>query len=102
MTRQLFVVSAAENDILDAYHWYEARSQGLGDRFLDSLDSAFQVMLRNPTAFPRVLKDVHRSLTRTFPYLIFFTSSEDSVHVLAVVHAAQDPEYIASRLPVDN
>jgi hypothetical protein len=34
----------------------------------------------------------------TFPYLVFYTFDADAVHVLAVIHAAQDPAYIKARL----
>ena len=98
MNPRLIVDPPAEDDILDAFRWYEARSPGLGDRFLDSLDTAFQLVAENPAAFPSVIDDVHRTLTKTFPYLVFFTSSEEAIHILAVIHAAQDPDYIASRL----
>ena len=98
MTLRLIVESAAEEDILEAFHWYEAQSSGLGDRFLDSLDSAFLLVIENPDAFPSIIEDVRRTLTTTFPYLVFFTSSEESIHILAVIHAAQNPDYIASRL----
>ena len=98
MTLRLIVDPAAEDDILDAFLWYEARNPGLGNRFLDSLDSAFQLAVKNPASFPSVIEDVRRTLTRTFPFLVFFTSSEESIHILAVIHAAQDLDYIASRL----
>ena len=67
MTPRLIVDPAAEDDILGAFRWYEARNPGLGDRFLDSLDSAFQLVVENPAAFPSVIDDVRRTLIRTFP-----------------------------------
>ena len=67
MTLRLIVDPAAEDDIFDAYRWYEDRRLGLGERFLDSLDDAFQLVADNPIAFPSVIEDVRRTLTRTFP-----------------------------------
>ena len=94
----LIVVPAAEDDVLDAYTWYEDKSAGLGNRFLDSLDDAFQLILENPVAFPSVIDEVRRTVTRTFPYLVFFTHDDVAIYILAVIHAAQDPGYVASRL----
>ena len=98
MTHSLVVDPAAEADILEAFRWYEESSYGLGNRFLDSLDSAFQLIIDNPVAFPNVIEDVRRTLTKTFPYLVFFTATEESIYILAVIHASQDPDYIASRV----
>jgi plasmid stabilization system protein ParE len=98
VTLRLVVDPAAEVDILEAFRWYEISSLGLGNRFLDSLDSAFQSIIDNPVAFPNVIEDVRRTLTKTFPYLVFFTANEESVYILAVIHASQDPDYITSRL----
>jgi len=98
MTTRLTVDPAAEEDILDAYSWYEARSPGLGAKFLNSLDATFEIVIENPAAFPVVVEEVRRTITRTFPYLIFYTSNGDSIHILGVIHAAQDPDFVAARL----
>jgi len=42
--------------------------------------------------------DIRRAVVHTFPYLVFYTFGADTVHVLAVIHGAQDPGHIKARL----
>jgi len=98
MNRTLFVAPGAQADIEDGYGWYEERQSGLGRRFIEELDLTFQRLVENPASYQEVLPEVRRAVTRTFPYLVFYTHNEIAVHVLAVVPAAQSPDYMASKL----
>lgn len=98
MSHRLIVDAGAEDDIDVAYRWYEERASGLGVRFLDELESCFQRVSLNPTSYPEVEAGIRRALPHVFPYLVFDTLHGQVVHILAVVHAAQDPAYIAGRL----
>jgi plasmid stabilization system protein ParE len=98
MSHRLIVGASAEDDINVAYRWYEERSSGLGERFLDEIEACFGRISLNPMSYPEVEADVRRALPQTFPYLVFYALHDASVHVLAVIHAAQDPAYIADRL----
>ena len=98
MTLRLVVEPAAEKDIFYGFRWYEDRQVGLGLRFLEALEELFDLILENPRLFVEVIPSVRRSVTNTFPYLVFYTFENDLIHILAVIHAAQDPEYIAKRL----
>jgi plasmid stabilization system protein ParE len=98
MSRALIVEPEAQADIKDSYGWYEERQSGLGQRFIDELDLAFLRLLDNPASYQEAIPDIRRAVTHTFPYLVFFTFSPEAVYILAVVPAAQDPDYIASKL----
>ena len=97
MIPALVVEPAAEQDILLGYRWYEDRRIGLGSDFLEALDFTFSQILENPLLFTKVIPGIRRSVTRTFPYLVFYVYENDTVHILAVVHAAQNPLYVAER-----
>ena len=98
MSYRLIVDASAEDDMNVAYRWYEERSPGLGARFLDEIDGCFRRIGLNPVSYPEVEAGIRRALPHTFPYLVFYALDGESIHVLGVVHAAQDPAYIASRL----
>jgi len=98
MNFKLVIEPAAEKDILVEYRWYEDRRVGLGLKFLDALDALFERILENPLLYVEVIPDVRRSVSRTFPYLIFYTCESESIHILGVIHAAQNPNYITERL----
>jgi plasmid stabilization system protein ParE len=98
MSYRLIVDAGAEDDIDVAYRWYEERSRGLGTRFLDELESCFERVILNPVSYPEVEAGIRRALPHAFPYLVFYTVEGEALHVLAIIHAAQDPAYIAQRL----
>jgi len=94
----LVIEPAAEEDIFIGYRWYEDRRVGLGVKFLEVLETLFDHILENPLLYVESIPGVRRSVTRTFPYLVFYAFERNTIHILAVIHAAQDPEYISERL----
>lgn len=64
MIRTLRIDPAAENDIAQAYAWYEGQRNGLGDELLTALDDCFRSVLRNPEAFPMLYRSARRALVR--------------------------------------
>jgi plasmid stabilization system protein ParE len=98
MNLDLVVEPAAEQDILQAYRWYEDRRVGLGPEFLAELELAFDRTLENPLLYVEAIPGVRRSVTKTFPYLVFYVFDRGTVYILAVIHAAQNPTYIAGRV----
>jgi toxin ParE1/3/4 len=74
VSRRFIVRPEAEDDIVDAYRWFEERRDGLGDDFLSVVEQAFETIERSPEAFRVVHKQVRRVLTRRFPFAAFSSS----------------------------
>jgi toxin ParE1/3/4 len=87
MAFNLIVSPLAKRDLQDAYEWYEEQSEGLGERFLNNLDEAFDELLQNP--FYAVQYDSTRCLpVRIFPYMIHFyvNGERDIIYIVAIFH----------------
>ena len=97
MIRQIRVLPEAESDILDAYRWYEERTEGLGSEFLRAVDASLAFIRRNPLAYHRVHKDMRRVLLRKFPYGLFYVVESDVMVVLACFHVRRDPTRLPDR-----
>lgn len=41
----------AESDVNQSYLWYEAQVEGLGDKFLDSLENTLKIIGQDPKIF---------------------------------------------------
>lgn len=80
----------AEDEILEARHWYESRSEGLGHRFAAAVDALMSRIVANPLSFPEVHGPTRRAVLTRFPYAIYFRIGFEGVVVLAV-HGRQDP-----------
>jgi plasmid stabilization system protein ParE len=48
--------------------------------------------------YPAVHESYRRSLTRRFPYAVFYESSEANVTIYAVFHTSRDPDKWRQRL----
>jgi plasmid stabilization system protein ParE len=98
MSRKLIVTEEAEADIVDGYLSYEEKQEGLGGRFMDEIELAFDRILPNPFLYQEVETEIRRAVTHTFPYLVFYTFDARTVQVLAVIHGSQAPAYISDRI----
>ena len=92
MKRMIFIRPEAEQDMREAYSWYEQQMPGLGANFLLYIDAQLRSLQRNPLQYPVVHQEVRRCLVRRFPYGIFYMVEDKRVVVLAVFHAKRDPK----------
>ena len=99
MAANLVIAPEAEQDLDEAYAWYEDRRIGLGEEFLSSVDACIQFICRNPEIREVVHKSYRRALVRRFPYAVFYEYLEGQVVVYSVFHTAREPEKWRRRLP---
>lgn len=91
MKRTIIIRPEAEQDIREAYSWYETQISGLGANLLLRIDAALSSVQRNPRQYPLIHQEVRRCLVRRFPYGILFLEEDKRVIVLAVFHAKRAP-----------
>jgi plasmid stabilization system protein ParE len=99
MAAKLIVVPEAQQDVADAFGWYEGRRPGLGEEFLSCVDASIQAIRRTPEMYPVVHETYRRALVRRFPYAIFYEHAEETVTIYSVFHTSRDPDKWRQRLP---
>ena len=99
MAAELIVAPEAEQDVDEAYAWYEGRRVGLGEEFLGCVDSCVHAICRNPESCEFAHKNYRRSSVRRFPYIIFYKYVNNIVTVYCVFHSSRDPQKWRRRLP---
>ncbi|MGH8691998.1 MAG: type II toxin-antitoxin system RelE/ParE family toxin [Burkholderiales bacterium] len=82
----------AGRDLAAGFEYYELQTEGLGEKFLAAVGSAFDVIERYPQMFAQVHGEVRRALVSRFPYAVFYRAESKRVVVLAVLHMARDPK----------
>lgn len=92
MSCKVFVRPEAERDLASSYAFYQECRRGLGEDFLSSVEESFERISNNPFLYPDVHRGIRRALLRRFPYGVFYLVIDDWVSVLAVLHAARDPD----------
>jgi hypothetical protein len=88
----------AETEMINGAMWYESQQNGLGKRFLTVIQDALNKIEIHPGIYPLVEGDVHRCLTKTFPYGVLFRIKPDFIAVIAIMHLHRDPDYWKNRI----
>lgn len=85
--------SAAAKEIRDSYAWYEDHFNGLGDRFVSSIDLILEIIEQNPVGFPNKSGSYREAILKKFPYQIIYEYIEEkqTVYVLHVFHTKRHP-----------
>ena len=88
----------AEAEEIEAACWYDEQQTGLGDRFLDAVDSAIQSLSRNAFLHRVRYADVRRVGVPGFPkYGVFYYVKGEEVRIISVFHGARDPRALEGR-----
>ena len=99
MIQRVIVRPLAVEDIADAVTWYEEQRTGLGDELVDEIISAIRRAQESPGRF-RIVRPsdgMRRALTERFPYRVFFSVAEETLHVHAVLHNARHDRHWQQR-----
>ncbi|HEX3889250.1 MAG TPA: type II toxin-antitoxin system RelE/ParE family toxin [Verrucomicrobiae bacterium] len=89
--RSVVVQPEANQEIDEAFGWYEDKEPGLGFRFLHNLETAYAGIARRPEIFQPVQSGFRRTLMQKFPYAVFFEFDEKLAVVHSVFHCSRNP-----------
>ena len=81
----------AERELEEAVAWYESQQPGLGDAFLNRIETALERISDFPLAGPAVHDDVRRHLLDRFPHSILYIVEETGIVIVAIFHGRRDP-----------
>ena len=92
------ILDLAKLDLLDGFHFYEEQQTGLGSYFLTSLYSDIESLRLYAGIHLKPHKNLHRLLSKRFPFAIYYTVSNETAFVQAVIDCRRDPAWIRQRL----
>lgn len=99
MAVELVIAPEADQDIAEAYAWYQQHRSGLGEEFLGCVDAAIEGICRTPEMYRIVHENYRRALVRRFPYAIFYEHTEVALTIYCVFHTSRHPDKWRQRLP---
>jgi hypothetical protein len=91
------ISSGAEADVADGYWFYERQSIGLGDYFRSCIFADIE-SLRYFGGIHEIENGFHRSLSKRFPFAIYYTVDGDCVTVVAILDLRREPLWIRESL----
>ena len=99
MPVSLIFTEKAEEDLDDAYHWYEEQEPGLGKEVIRCIDAQIANIKRHPLHYPVFQNEnVRRALVNRFPFSIYFEIEEELITIFAILHQRRNPDYWKSRI----
>jgi len=88
----LIVRKEAEEDIQEAYDWYEYQRTNLGVAFVSEVEAIFERIEENPEISAKIFNNIRRALCKRFPYSVYFIENKPNIIVLAVLHQRRNPK----------
>ena len=92
-------LKVAENELDDAFKYYELQYAGLGYRFQKEVSNSLSRMIDFPFSYEEIGKYSRRCLVQKFPYGVIYQYKEENnkILVVAVAHLHRKPDFWFSR-----
>ena len=87
----------ALKEYADAVRYYTEQRTEVAQAFINAIEDAVYRVRESPTRYNAIDDDVRRCMTRRFPDGILYTSEQDYILILAVMHCSREPGYWKSR-----
>jgi hypothetical protein len=91
-------LTLAQQEIDDAFVWFDERQEGKGMDFLDELDRVVRLVKTFPLASIEIEPEIRRCLFARFPYSLIYGIEDQTIVVIAVAHVRRTPRYWIDRL----
>lgn len=85
-------------DVREAAGWYDRRSPGLGDTFVELVRQATDNVIADPNRFPRSESGCRYARVERFPFVVLFEPTDSEIQMIAVLHTARSMEKWRERL----
>lgn len=84
------ILDEAQQDLIEGFHFYESREPGVGSYFLDCLFSDIDSLLLF-AGIHQIVYGYHRSLSKRFPFAIYYDVVDELIRVHAVLDCRRNP-----------
>jgi len=91
------ILPEALEDLIAGYRFYENQAAGLGAYFRDSVLADIDLLATNGGVHAKVF-GYHRSLSKRFPFAIYYRVETDVVRVRAILDCRRNPSWIRERM----
>jgi len=81
----------AENELEDAFYFYNLVSTKVADEFLYQINSCIQSILLYPESFPLDFEMYRKAVVKKFPFIIIYTKIDSIIFISAIFHTSKNP-----------
>jgi len=94
---KITILPSAQSDLANGFEFYENQEAGLGSYFMESLFSDID-SLKLYGGIHRKVFGYYRSLSKRFPYAVYYSLEAETLLVRAVLDCRRDPGRIRASL----
>ena len=91
------ILDDAQQDLIEGFQFYEDRETSVGSYFLDCLFSDIDSLLLF-AGIHQVVYGYHRSLSKRFPFAIYYDVVGELIRVHAVLDCRRNPSWVRKQL----
>jgi hypothetical protein len=99
MARTLRYHPLFDCDVREAAGWYDRRSPGLGDAFINLVRECTADVIADPERFALSPAGCRYARIARFPYVMLFDVNDQEIQLLGVLHTARSMGKWRERLP---
>ena len=92
MKYELEIKEEANQEVIEAYLFYEKQQEGLGERFLKSVEIYIDRVLNYPEHYAMKRPPYREAFIKKFPFLIIYEFTEEKVIIYSVFNTWKNPE----------
>ena len=92
------ILKSAQKDLREGYRFYERQAIGIGDYFVDSLNSDIESLKIYAGIHSKHFGNYYRLLAKRFPFAVYYRLSKEEIIVYAVLDCRRDPAWIRKKL----
>ena len=93
--------SEAKKDLIDGYCFYENQEETIGHYFLDYLYSDIDSLIITAGTHQKSYNNLYRMLSKRFPFAIYYTITNETIQVEAILDCRKKPAWIRKRLLIE-
>ena len=94
---KIIILDRAVGHIRDGSWFYERQGRGLGSYFRTSILDDIN-RLKTTAGVHRVVGKYHRSISRRFPFVIYYRIESSQVRIHAILDSRRHPDWIRQQL----
>jgi plasmid stabilization system protein ParE len=91
------ILPEAQEDLIAGFRFYEQQASGLGNYFLNALFEDIDSLTTYAGVHAKAFR-YRRSLSKRFPFAIYYRVEADVVRVRAVLDCRRNPSWIRRRI----
>ncbi len=95
---KLKFIPPSDQELIDAYNYYEDQLLGLGEQFLYEFNKSIKIIIEHPTIWVKVGKRTRKALLKRFPFLILYIFEDNIIYITCIAHQHRNPDYYIDRL----